>query len=162
MKYQTIPILSLVATLLFGVSCQSNSEKNAASDGLVHERRVLKYDGVGIVQIAEKYLGTPYRYGGSNPSGFDCSGYAQYVYSRAGYPIPRQASDQYRSLIPIRVPEPGDLVFFNIDGQGVSHVGIYAGNYKFIHSPSTGKNVKFDDMRTDYYRTRYIGSRSIF
>jgi cell wall-associated NlpC family hydrolase len=126
------------------------------------ERRVTKYDGKGIIGIAEKYLGTPYRYGGNTPSGFDCSGFTSYVYDRAGYNLPRATTAQYGKLNPVRVPEVGDLVFFRTSGNRVSHVGIYVGNYQFIHAPSSGKTVGYADIRNSYWKPRYAGSRTIF
>ncbi|MBX7059522.1 MAG: C40 family peptidase [Leptospirales bacterium] len=126
------------------------------------ERRLTRYDGAGIVTVAEDYLGAPYRAGGESPSGFDCSGFTSFVYSRAGYRLPRTAGDQYGAMHPVRVPAIGDLVFFRIEGQRISHVGIYVGGYRFIHAPSSGKKVDYADMRSGYWKQRYAGSRSIF
>ena len=124
--------------------------------------RKLYTDGYGIIDIADDYLGVPYKYGGTTPSGFDCSGFTGYVYKRAGYRLPRGADDQYRALNPIKKPEIGDLVFFKIDGKRVSHVGIYVGGFRFIHSPRTGKSVGYADLRTKYWKKRYAGARTIF
>jgi len=127
-----------------------------------HERRITLYDGTGIVQIAEQYLGTPYKPGGITPSGFDCSGFTSFVFKQAGYSLSRTADGQFDQLNPVRQPEVGDLVFFRISGSKVSHVGIYVGDLKFIHSPSSGKTVSYADMRISYWKTRYAGSRSVF
>ncbi len=126
------------------------------------ERRVTLYDGAGILTLAEDYLGAPYRAGGTTPAGFDCSGFTSYVYSKAGYRLPRSAADQYSKLNPVRAPAIGDLVFFRIDGNRISHVGVYAGGYRFIHAPSSGKEVSYADLRVAYWKSRYAGSRSIF
>lgn len=123
-------------------------------------RRV--HDGHGVLSEAKKYLGVPYRYGGNSPDGFDCSGYTGYVYKKLGLKLARSASDQYKQLRPVRVPSPGDLVFFKTSGARVSHVGIYAGNYRFIHAPSSGKKVSFADIRGKYWKTRYAGARSAY
>tara|TARA_Y100001937_G_scaffold122491_2_gene183653 strand:- start:4526 stop:5041 length:516 start_codon:yes stop_codon:yes gene_type:complete len=128
----------------------------------VNHRRITVYDGGGIARLAEQYLGVPYRPGGYSPSGFDCSGLTSYVYKEAGYSIPRSASSQYTALRPVRVPEVGDLVFFRIDGKSISHVGIYVGNYRFIHAPSSGKNVSLADLRLKYWKNTYAGARTIF
>ena len=128
----------------------------------VRERRITLYDGVGIVQIARRYLGTPYRFGGNTPAGFDCSGYVQYVYKRAGYKVSHGARSQYSELRPIKAPQVGDLVFFRTTSSGISHVGIYAGNFRFLHSPRTGKTVEYADMRIKYWKTRYAGARTVF
>ena len=126
------------------------------------ERRVTLSDGSDIVRIARQYLGVPYQYGGNSPGGFDCSGLTSYVLNQAGYQIPRSASNQYGRLNPVRVPKPGDLMFFRTSGNTASHVGIYVGNYQFIHAPSSGKPVGYADIRTNYWKTRYIGSRTVF
>jgi cell wall-associated NlpC family hydrolase len=93
-----------------------------------------------IVGIAEKYIGVPYVYGGSSPSGFDCSGLTQYVYGQAGISIPRTASGQQSAATPVSSPQPGDLVFF---GYPAWHVGIYVGNGMMIDSPKPGTSVQY-------------------
>ncbi|MCR9140678.1 MAG: C40 family peptidase [bacterium] len=126
------------------------------------ERRLTRYDGKGIVQLAQKYLGTPYRYGGNSPAGFDCSGFTSYVYKKAGYRLPRATTGQYGKMNAVRAPKIGDLVFFRTSGKRISHVGIYVGNYQFIHAPSSGKTVSYADIRNSYWKPRYAGSRTIF
>jgi peptidoglycan DL-endopeptidase CwlO len=113
----------------------------------------------GVVGIAMQYLGIPYRWGGSSPStGFDCSGFTMYVFSRVGVSIPRTVSTQYAVGVAVSRSElqPGDLVFFN----GLGHVGIYIGGNQFIHSPHTGDVVKISAM-TGYYASNYVGARRI-
>ena len=112
----------------------------------------------GVVGIAMQYLGTPYVYGGESPSGFDCSGFTMYVFSRVGVSIPRTVSTQYAVGVPVSRSElqAGDLVFFN----GLGHVGIYVGGNQFIHSPHTGDVVKISAM-TGYYDSGYVGARRI-
>ncbi|MEO6789531.1 MAG: C40 family peptidase [Ornithinibacter sp.] len=90
----------------------------------------------GVVNIARTLLGIPYVYGGSTPSGFDCSGLTQYVFAKAGKSIPRTASAQQRAATPVSNPQPGDLVFY---GSPAWHVGIYTGNGMMIDSPRPGK-----------------------
>ncbi len=126
------------------------------------ERRVSVNDGVGIVQEAEEHLGIPYKPGGTTPAGFDCSGFVQYIYGKSGISLPRQADEQFNSLDPVQVPRPGDLVFFSINGDKIDHVGIYTGNYKFIHSPSSGKTVSHADIRINYWKQRFAGARTPF
>lgn len=107
-------------------------------------------------------LGKPYIWGGTSPdSGFDCSGFSQYVYKQEGIDIPRTALEQYDSLQPVAVPTPGDLVFFRLDGQTVSHVGIYLGNNYFIHSPATGQDIRIDKLNSNYWKAHYAGARRI-
>lgn len=92
----------------------------------------------GVVNIARGLLGIPYVYGGSTPSGFDCSGFTQYVFRKAGISIPRTASAQQRAATRVSNPKPGDLVFF---GSPAWHVGIYTGNGMMIDSPKPGKST---------------------
>jgi len=114
------------------------------------------------VTIAKKYIGTPYRYGGADPRGFDCSGYVIYVYGQLGVTLPRGTADQYAKLKTIKNPEPGDLVYFQTYAPGASHVGIFTGNNTFLHSPSTGKTVEYADMKIDYWKKAYLGARRVF
>jgi cell wall-associated NlpC family hydrolase len=93
----------------------------------------------GVVNIARTLLGIPYAYGGTSPSGFDCSGFTQYVFGKAGVSIPRTASGQKKAATPVGNPKPGDLVFF---GSPVWHVGIYTGNGMMIDSPRPGKSTQ--------------------
>jgi cell wall-associated NlpC family hydrolase len=92
----------------------------------------------GVVNIARGLLGIPYVYGGETPAGFDCSGFTQYVFRKAGISIPRTASAQQRAATPVSNPKPGDLVFY---GSPAWHVGIYTGNGKMIDSPRKGKST---------------------
>jgi len=129
----------------------------------IARERGIPLAGREIIRLAHKQLGVPYRYGGKSPrTGFDCSGFTNYVYRRAGYGIPRGARNQYRALRPVRIPRVGDLVFFRTMGRRVSHVGIYAGRYRFIHSPRTGKTVEYADIRLRYWQKRYAGARAVY
>jgi cell wall-associated NlpC family hydrolase len=113
----------------------------------------------GVVGIAMQYLGIPYRYGGESPAtGFDCSGFVMYVFSRVGVSLPRTVSTQYAVGVPVSRSElqAGDLVFFN----GLGHVGIYIGGGQFIHSPHTGDVVKISSL-TGWYASTYVGARRI-
>jgi peptidoglycan DL-endopeptidase CwlO len=112
----------------------------------------------GVVGIAMRYLGTPYVYGGSSPSGFDCSGFVMYVFGQMGVSLPHNAAAQYGFGTPVSRADlqPGDLVFFN----GLGHVGIYIGGGQFIHSPHTGDVVKISSM-SGWYASTYVGARRI-
>jgi hypothetical protein len=111
-------------------------------------------------------VGVKYRFGGTNPeTGLDCSGYVQYVYKNAvGISLPRVASAQSKvgqAVVNKTDIKPGDMVFFNTRGAAASHVGIYAGDGKFIHSPRTGSNVRLDSMDNSYWKARYNGARRV-
>jgi peptidoglycan DL-endopeptidase CwlO len=112
----------------------------------------------GVVGIAMQYLGTPYVYGGSSPSGFDCSGFIMYVYAQVGVSLPHNAAAQYGHGTPVDRSQlqPGDLVFFN----GLGHAGIYVGGGSFIHSPHTGDVVKISSM-SGWYASTYVGARRL-
>lgn len=150
------------AALAIGAVVLLESFVASVSNGSELEARTRRADGRGIVQTAQKYLGTPYRFGGNSPAGFDCSGFTSYVYKKAGYRLPRATKAQYGKLNPIRAPKVGDLVFFRTSGKRISHVGIYVGEYRFIHAPSSGKTVSYADIRNSYWKPRYAGSRTVF
>ena len=118
--------------------------------------------GYQVVKTAESYLGTPYRYGGKDPSGFDCSGLTYFVYREYGYELPRSAGDQTSAgrWVSKGDLKAGDLVFFKTSEKGY-HVGIYAGNGYFIHAPRTGKVVEYQSLDNRYYRKRYYTARRI-
>ncbi|MBP7586046.1 MAG: C40 family peptidase [Spirochaetes bacterium] len=113
-----------------------------------------------IVETARQYVGTPYRYGGESPGGFDCSGYVMYVYQKNGIDIPRTAQDQFRGgrRITRRHLKPGDLVFFQTSRTAISHVGIYAGRNRFIHAPKPGKKVGYASLANSYWSRRFRGA----
>ena len=110
-----------------------------------------------VVEIARKHLGAPYRWGGSSPEGFDCSGFVQYVYAQVGVSLPHNAAKQY--ILGVAVSrdrlQPGDLVFFD----GLRHNGIYVGNGRFIHARSSGKRVTISTLDESWYAERWVGAR---
>lgn len=108
--------------------------------------------------VAREMLGVPYSYGGSSPKGFDCSGLVYYSYRAAGLDVPRTTLAQYQAARPVsaRELEPGDLVFFRLDGRAVSHVGLYISNGQFIHAPATGKEVTMASLANRYWRERFV------
>jgi murein DD-endopeptidase len=103
---------------------------------------------------AAKMIGRPYRFGGSAPSGFDCSGLVQYGYRQAGVRLPHNTDQQRAMGRPVRVEElrRGDLLFFNQEGKKFGHVGIYLGRGMFVHAPSSGKSVRSDRLEAPYWR----------
>ncbi len=111
------------------------------------------------------FLGVPYRRGGATlETGFDCSGFVKYMFERTlGLVLPRSAAQQAAATEKIDASElkPGDLVFFNTMRRAFSHVGIYVGNGKFIHSPKPGGEVRIEDMQTSYWARRFDGARRV-
>ena len=117
-----------------------------------------------IVATAESFLGLPYQWGGSSPDeGFDCSGLAMAAYEMNGLNLPRTSGEQFEAGTPVGRDElaRGDLVFFAVSGGSkVTHVGIYAGDGRFIHAPGKGKTIRTDALADAYYAKRYIGART--
>jgi cell wall-associated NlpC family hydrolase len=118
-----------------------------------------------VVVGALNMIGVRYRWGGNTPdSGLDCSGFVRYVFQDTlGMTLPRRAEEMSRVGEKVRVSElkPGDLVFFNTMRRSFSHVGIYIGDNKFVHSPSTGSTIRVDDMDNSYWEKRYTGARRV-
>ena len=117
-----------------------------------------------LLEIAARHLGTPYRYGGQTPGGFDCSGFARYVFSQIGIDLPRTASAQYSKGVEISKEnlQPGDLIFFRCGSGGIDHVGIYKGNNLFIHSSSPRSGgVIYSTISEGYYLSTYAGAKRI-
>jgi N-acetylmuramoyl-L-alanine amidase len=115
-----------------------------------------------IAETAERYLGDSYVRGGSSPGSFDCSGLVQYVHRKHGIDLGRTSRAQYREGVPVPRDQlqAGDVVFFeNTYRPGISHVGIYVGQNKFIHAANPGSGVKITDLDSGYYRNRYVGAR---
>jgi peptidoglycan DL-endopeptidase CwlO len=113
----------------------------------------------GVVGIALGYQGVPYVWGGSSPSGFDCSGLVMYAYSQVGVSLPHSSYAQYGMgvAVPRDELEPGDLVFFD----GLGHVGLYIGNGLFVHAPHTGTVVQVSSLSEGWYASTYVGARRI-
>lgn len=128
--------------------------ENPPQNGLSAERH-------NILTIAESYLNIPYKYGGTTPDGFDCSGFTMFIYGKAGYQLSHDTREQFKQTTAVEKPKPGDLVFFKINGSRISHVGIYYGNNKMIHSPRTGKSTEITNLNINYWKTRYAGSRRV-
>ena len=118
-----------------------------------------------LVLNAMGFMGIPYRWGGATPeTGFDCSGFVQFVFRQAtGVLLPRSSFEQIRQGVSVMRDElmPGDLVFFNTMRATASHVGIYIGENRFIHSPSRGKTVEIGDITSGYWQARYDGARRL-
>lgn len=120
-------------------------------------------DGYALSGTALSLRGAPYRNGGVDPNGFDCSGFVRYVYQQHGVPMPREVREQFRvgKNVDRGRLEPGDLVFFSTVAPGASHVGIVIGGDQFIHAPSERGVVRVENLSSQYWSTRYIGAKRV-
>ena len=129
----------------------------------------IKQSGQGnlrheLVRTVRRYLGVPYRWGGTDrDEGFDCSGLTMVCYRLNGLNLPRVSRSQYKAgrWVAKSKLRPGDLVFFATKGgKRVTHVGMYAGNGEFIHAPRTGKNVRIEKLSNKFFAKTYVGGRT--
>jgi cell wall-associated NlpC family hydrolase len=115
------------------------------------------------VDAALQFRGVPYRNGGSDPSGFDCSGFIQYVFAQFGTTLPREVRDQYQAgdAIDLDDVQAGDLVFFETVSRGASHVGLAIGAGEFVHAPSSRGVVRVERYDAAYWARRFVGARRV-
>lgn len=125
--------------------------------------RALPSDGYAIVGTALDLRGSPYREGGADPKGFDCSGFVEYVFRQHGIAMPRTVTDLYESGREVAVNDlqPGDLVFFSTTAPGPTHVGMAIGGGSFVHAPSSTGVVRVDRLSAGYWASRLIGARRV-
>lgn len=142
---------------------------SSGSSSITPPSNSVSYNGssekrAAVLEYAAQFLGTPYVYGGSTPSGFDCSGFTSYVFANTVGSIPRVAQSQFDATTRVALEdlEPGDLVFFGSSPSSISHVGIYVGDDTFIHSPHTGEVVKYEPLTGSYLNRFQGGGRVIF
>jgi cell wall-associated NlpC family hydrolase len=141
-------LLAVVAAAVLATGCAGRPSKPASND----VRR-------SIVELALSMVGVPYRYGGADPGeGFDCSGLVHYTYTSNGQAVPRTSQSQFDAarLIALEDAAEGDLLFFR-DQEKLSHVGIYLGDGRFVHAPSSGKTVSVARVEEAYYREYLVG-----
>ncbi|WP_404299682.1 C40 family peptidase [Alicycliphilus denitrificans] len=144
-------------------------ERLLADRGLIVQLQEMRHTVAGrtsdLVSTAMGFIGVPYRRGGNSAeTGFDCSGFVRTIYEQAkGMVLPRKASEQAAAtaVIDKKDLQPGDLVFFNTMRRTFSHVGIYLGDGKFIHSPRAGAQVRVEDMGVAYWARRFNGARRV-
>lgn len=132
----------------------------AGCTGLRERPRPAPEGGAPLAAAAVALIGTPYHFGGAEAGGFDCSGLARFVHERAGLVIPRTAAEQEQAArrVPLADMAPGDLVFFSLGARGVDHVGIYAGEGRFIHARRAGLAVAYGDLSSGGYYARHLVS----
>jgi cell wall-associated NlpC family hydrolase len=118
---------------------------------------------IAIVSTAMMLRGIPYRNGGSDPSGFDCSGFVQWVFAQNGVRLPREVREQYDAgeKIDLREVKAGDLLFFETVSRGASHVGVAIGGDQFVHAPSSTGVVRVERFTATYWSKRLVGARRI-
>lgn len=145
-----LPGMALAVALMLLSAC-SSAPRLGEQEAAAHR----------AVQYALNMQGKPYRYGGTTPHGFDCSGLVHYSYSRAGVELPRSTEglrDRSRT-ISTRELRPGDLLFFDQEGKRSSHVALYVGDDRFVHAPSTGKRVTVANFADPYWRRHFASAR---
>jgi cell wall-associated NlpC family hydrolase len=149
-------VLALLCLALFASGCSLRSGSRGDDSGVSSS----KVSGAAISKTALSTVGTRYVYGGSSPAkGFDCSGLVSWAYANNGVTVPRTAKAQSAvgSSVPRASLRPGDVVVFRIS-SGL-HTGIYTGKGRFVHSPSTGKKVRVDNVNNQYWRDRFVAGR---
>lgn len=135
--------------LLFLAACSGPGYKpTPETDSL---RRAIVLEALG-------QIGRPYRYGGTTPDGFDCSGLVRYVYAQAGLTVPRSSREQHQAgdTIELDDAEPGDLLFYSFSGHGIDHVALYLGDGQAVHAPSTGRQVIVAPVANRWWMDRYV------
>ena len=146
-----VAIVSLSFLVMFSSLFASTSNAEAAVNSRL------------LIAEAKKLIGTPYRYGGTTPKGFDCSGFVYYTHKKIGKILPRTSKQMYQKGKTVHKANlrPGDLVFFNTSKskKGVSHVAIYIGSNQIIHAVSKG--VKIDSLNNSYWKSRYVGAKRL-
>lgn len=123
-----------------------------------------KSDADALISNAMGFLGVAYRFGGASPSGFDCSGFMQYVFRKAfAVNLPRVSAEQAKVGVHVSRGnlQAGDMVFFRTRGKRISHVGMYVGNGRFIHAPRTGKRIEITSLNNKYWSARYATARRV-
>lgn len=149
--------VSLLVLALAGLLALGSGRAAAATTTTTTDASVATF-GVRAVKVAKRFLGVPYRYGGSSPrSGFDCSGFVLYVYAKLGLSLPHSSYADFTlgRRVARRWLKPGDLVFFH----GLGHVGIYVGHGRFIHAPHSGTRVSYSTLAA--YGSAYDGARRL-
>lgn len=153
----TFTKLAMLAALVLISACGTQTvQTRAQSEPQRSPVRVVPV-GERAVQIALTQVGVPYRYGGSTSSGFDCSGLVYFAYGRAGKSVPRTTGQLWSATTPVQPGQirVGDLLFFSIEGK-MSHVGMYIGDRKFVHAPSSGRTVTVANLNSPFYSAAFL------
>jgi cell wall-associated NlpC family hydrolase len=159
-----MPLWALVVLLAaLASACASSGAVPRPFPGAVRPVTPPIPNGQAIIETALALRGTPYRWGGSDPSGFDCSGFVQYVFARHGVTLPREARDQFTVGTSIKRSElrEGDLVFYSTVAKGPSHVGMMIGDGQFVHAPSERGVVRVERVDVPYWDRRFVGAKRL-
>lgn len=161
-----LPMAMLVSAALLAACGSPVPRPSVPTETIAQPARAGSEKGVEIVLYALGLIDTGYRFGGKNPdAGLDCSGMVSHIYQTAlGLSVKGSAADIARQARPIdrQNLRPGDLVFFNTNNRSFSHVGIYIGDARFVHAPSTNGRVRIDRLGDRYYAQRYEAARTFF
>ena len=136
---------------------------HSPAGAVVDRAKRSNVDGYALVGTALALRGTPYRDGGGDPQGFDCSGFTQYVFAQHGVALPRAVREQFRVGKSVQPQDlaPGDIVFFATTGAEPSHVAIAIGGDEFVHAPSSTGVVRVEHLSSSYWSPRYLGARRL-
>jgi len=145
-------LASLLVIGIFVSGCASEPESRGASES-----------AATASNVAVSMVGKPYRYGGRTPKGFDCSGLVYYSFRHAGMEVPRSTESLRTTSRKVSLSRigRGDLLFFNQEGKYSSHVGIYLGDGRFVHAPSSGKRVRIDRLSDPYWKNHLVDARRL-
>ena len=143
----------LASVILLGLAGCASSPQPVTRHDSVRSTDI----GSKAANVALQQVGKPYRYGGSSPSGFDCSGLVHYSYARVGRPVARTTGQLWKSMTPVTESQmrAGDLLFFSIDGK-MAHVGMYLGENQFVHAPQSGRRVEVRSLESPFYAQAFI------
>lgn len=159
MRFSNLAAFFLLAvTVILSGCAQAPARPTAAATRPPHALIPQGDRGERAAWIAREQVGVSYQYGGMSPTtGFDCSGLVHYSYAQAGVTVPRTSRDQFRASQKISLADarPGDILFFQ-DEEKLSHVGIYLGQRRFVHAPSSGRTVSVADIDSPYYQTHLV------
>jgi peptidoglycan DL-endopeptidase LytE len=150
---QVLKIVTSSTTPVSSLAAITSTTKEAAET----ETAASKINS--LVAESKKYIGSPYIWGGTSSSGFDCSGYLNFVFTKVGVSLPRTVATIWRETKAVANPSVGDIVFFETYTSGPSHAGIYLGNNKFIHAGSS-TGVTVSDLTSSYWKNRYLGAKT--
>jgi cell wall-associated NlpC family hydrolase len=159
-------VLLLCWIVLFACSASPKYSETISKSAqkTIPQKSVTHKNGLRIADLAKSLVGSPYKYGGESPNGFDCSGLVFYIHKKVGLQTPRTSLQQFKAAktIPLQKLQHGDLIFFKLTRTQVSHVGIYIGNGRFIHAPQSGKKVKATYVNDQYWKTKIVSGGRLY